>query len=378
MVAIATAAALVAIGVGTILVGGALRSAPHDVGGTDAGLVDPNAPPPLPTPPSTFAGVNWRDAALVFPSTLSASKCPTGAVQLSGGLYVGDGVAVRATLPYGPSGGIRYGDLTGDGRPEAVLTVGCDDGIFRGKDGSQAQLAEDWADAVVVVERRGADLVVLDLVHPLAGNEFDQIRDVVVTGGVLKVGHWPGEFSRMAPPVRTTYRWNGARMDVVGTPPVARSPEGGRVLLPSIVGADGAPVCAGGETAFASDGMNPATATIGTTRYVVNGGAAMSRRLREGASIDLDGDDVLEVVASISCGQNGNERRSIYVLRQEADRYVVVDVPFADSRARGQQPMQDYVTPEDGVLVVRLVGGGQVVLRWDGTTFTNHVGTYRW
>jgi hypothetical protein len=388
----AVAAAVLLVGGGVLLLAG-VRSRPASPGAPPAGPsmgpsgaligAPADAPAPLPTPPAVFAGVDWRNSTLVLPSSPAAATCPTGQVQLTDGQYVGDGASLRVTLPYGASGGIRYGDLTGDGQPEAVLTAGCDDGFYHrpGSTGIAPRFAPDSFSVLLVVARQGAGLSVLDVVSTMRSIDDHEARDVVIAGGALKVAGWPDGFHPLTPPVRTTYRWDGARMAVSGPPPAARSLYHDRLLLPALVDVDGSVACPGGEVTFAGDGMNPPTANLGGTTYTADvGRAAMSRRLSEAYSIDLDGDDILELVVAMACrAGDGTERTSLYVARQEADRFVVVDMPFADSRGPGWRPLIDYFTPQDGVLQLRL--GPPVTertVRWDGAQFADRVGHFRW
>jgi hypothetical protein len=323
-------------------------------------------PPPPPTPPAVFADIDWRNATVILPPSASDVGCPTGAVQVTDDDFANP-TSVQVTLPYGALSRIRYGDLTGDGQPEAALVASCGDG--------------DRDRVFLVVSRSGAELRVLDVFRASNFSDITQEpREIAIADGALKVAGWPDSYDRIVAPVRTTYRWDGARMVVTGAPPVARLLD--TVELPALIDADGSTVCPGGEAHFAGDGMNSPTATVGGTTYRADvGKAATHYRLADAYSMDLDGDDIFELIVSMSCvAADGTERTSLYAVRQQADRFVVVDLPFADSRGPGSLPLYDYyLPPGEGALVLRLgPSATEVTVHWDGSGFVGRVGEYRW
>src|SRR5262249_19320893 len=152
------------------------------------------------TPPPLFADVDWQNFTLVLPSSTSGTDCPSGPIQVTGGVYNGDEAFVRImALAGSSSGGFAYGDLTGDGQPEAVMNAEC---LDMSPGGTLASL--------FVVARQGNQLSVVDVVAD--SPEDHQARGFGIVDGSLQVAGWPGGFNRLTPAARTTYRWDGTRM----------------------------------------------------------------------------------------------------------------------------------------------------------------------
>src|SRR6266508_2360272 len=79
----------------------------------------PSWPPPLTDP---IARVDWKRAVIDVPASVGRSGlCPTGRLRLSGGASAGWPRLVLGVPEPQPA----YGDLTGDGRPEAVVYAEC-------------------------------------------------------------------------------------------------------------------------------------------------------------------------------------------------------------------------------------------------------------
>jgi hypothetical protein len=174
-----------------------------------------------------------------------------------------------------------------------------------------------------------------------------------------------------------------------------------RTRLPAIVEAGGGTgqACPGGDVVFHSDGMNAAAATLGRTRYVIGGHPTMPDHYLPGATADLDGDGVNEIITTIACEPSGGRRTvNLYVLKRTGDGYRVLDVPFSDNRSfntprpilysfgitgrtlvitlddLGAQPQPEPSKIPDG----RPNNPRDVIMEWNGETFQPRVGKYRW
>ncbi|GFJ88850.1 hypothetical protein Prum_024920 [Phytohabitans rumicis] len=150
---------------------------------------------------------------------------------------------------------------------------------------------------------------------------------------------------------------------------------------------------------FHSDGMNPATATVGTTTYQIGGHPTMPDHSLSAAMGDLDGDGVNEIITTIACAPEGGRRTvNLYVFKRVDDGYQVLDVPVSDNRRfDSPRPILDSFGVTGDTLAVTLddldaqpeippsaIPDGQpdnpreVVMRWNGETFQPRVGSYTW
>jgi hypothetical protein len=176
-------------------------------GVTSTPSVSTESTPPAPSgsassrPPSATAiditTVNWRNTTIQLPATRDDPDCPTGRITTRGE----DTEVGRTTV------GIMlepaYGDLTGDGRPDAVLYVACR--ITNA--GEQHETGQ-----LMVVTEQGGQLVGLGYVGPL-----DQVylswkvtnRKLVATIDQVLADTAPQE---------RTYSWNGTRFVQVAGP----------------------------------------------------------------------------------------------------------------------------------------------------------------
>lgn len=168
--AVATAVAVVVIICGVGLARDAVQGPPPlpPVASETATPSASAAPQPRPSRPvprwtthpvnDPIAAIDWYRTTIELPAQ---PGCPSGAVRLR----PGEG-GVGADAPVGPSGWPRimldpgtvvFGDLTGDGRPEAILAAGCS---------SSEEESGDGEGQLLVVTREGDRLRALGWVGP--------------------------------------------------------------------------------------------------------------------------------------------------------------------------------------------------------------------
>jgi hypothetical protein len=170
------AAAVLAISVGAISVVRGSAAPPPPPATTQTPSPSPSSSPrPSPKPwpvqkvTDPIAATNWAKATITLPEQ---DGCPSGRVRFAPG---GDGGGRSSGLPQAQLvgfSGIAYGDLTGDGRPEAIMWGQCK---------QYAEDSGDGKDHLLVVTREGEQLRALGWVGP-RGSIF---VDFWVEDGVL-------------------------------------------------------------------------------------------------------------------------------------------------------------------------------------------------
>lgn len=158
------------------------------------------------TAPSVHASlpitdVDWHNATAAFAAPFNNGYCLSGSVTFRQGRATANGQTLEI-LDYRPP---VYGDLTGDGRPEAVLEGRCTSGEGTGH-----------PDLIIVTQATDGTLRQVDFIDPNEGMTGElsaaRIESVQVTQGRLVV-------AMPAAPVQTmtrTYEWNGLAMHRIG------------------------------------------------------------------------------------------------------------------------------------------------------------------
>ncbi len=169
-----------------------------------------NSPPSSPSSPSpagttqrtsrapspvSVRGVDWENATIrITPSR--EDECLTGRVRFVDGIGGTSGDQPHIAISAAYSGGAAtFGDLTGDGRAEAVVWASCLAGL--GDEDSSGQL-------LVVTGRSG------ELVGSWVGPVGVVVEDVAIAGGRLTISVME-KYADPEVPEERTYRWNGTR-----------------------------------------------------------------------------------------------------------------------------------------------------------------------
>lgn len=334
---------------------------------------DGDEPGDVPTA-SVIGEVRWQQAVIDLP-THSDMPCPTGRQHMQ---PVGSDEAL-ANFAWAPAEGrgqrlilnsrdIAYGDLTGDGKPEAVLNILCSDlpatALRNGLRGGQ----------LLVVTMR-ADHSLAGLRY--AGQPYAEYPSFKVENQKLMAQvqyGWIGSGARAnavyAPAHSRTYQWNGTEFTQVAgrtSPLLLMSLEqsvGSPVELATIL-RDGAPVCPGRTARFDVHGLQ------------IDG--AMYRVTSQIRPTDFDHDGNQELLAQVQCTDTTGSFDSLYLFGQGADKFVVLDVPIANA---GQYVIPGGWKVEGDTLTVEVMhrSTGEThthTLPWNGTRFDDALGTYR-
>ncbi|HEY8453740.1 MAG TPA: hypothetical protein VIL54_16375 [Natronosporangium sp.] len=334
------------------------------------------APRPSPPPPDDpITQVNWRDAALTLPPH---DTCPSGPVRFApyGGPdgypraeSGGKGIELYPDGPYTPR--IAYGDVTGDGQPEAVIAVQCflADGVT-GPTGHGGHL--------LVVGRSGdGTLSGLGWVGPYSAD----IHEVWVAddGRVLMVGDpWtvdPEDHFPAIPGLVLSYRWDGTRFE--GWEPAPEYPP----IVPLDLSGAGPPVrpgavaaglgCPDVELRFRPDNGWGGTATAAGARFVIPA-LNFQQYLFD---LDHTGDRLL--VVSMECtGPDGWTREGLAVFERAGDGWQGISV-LTPPPGRGLAGVESWEIDDEGAFLVswrQQVAGDGVAsslqphrYRWTGT-----------
>jgi hypothetical protein len=259
-----------------------------------------------------------------------------------------------------------YGDLTGDGAPEAVLAIRC---VTSQPDG---MMPEEGSQLLVVTMRPDRSLVGLGYVGIVHAQYPSFKVDSQKLYVQLRYDHSSeNSFGHSADDTAFTqvYRWDGtafqriagraSNLNFMGQ----KDANGSRVRLATILrGAD--VVC---PSAMVSFTFGEATAGA----YTLTQGGIV-----EPVDLDRDGND--ELIAGIGCRGPGYQATSVYVFGQGDTVFVPIDVPFAND---GGYDVTD--TTFDGhtlslALTLRATGATSVQkLIWTGSRFTPSLGAFR-
>jgi hypothetical protein len=153
--------------------------------------------PPLPD----IATTRWSSATVLFPPAVKPyDQCPAGLVTFGSGRVVVRGKVVAPQH----SNALAYGDLDGDGRPEAAFPIHCEnDSPDESGDGS--------GHLIVVTQRADGSLATLAFAGPI-GQNTQKLR---ISGGrlILTVEQRQGVLVQ-----ERTYRWNGTAFEQIAGP----------------------------------------------------------------------------------------------------------------------------------------------------------------
>ncbi|MCM0674933.1 hypothetical protein NCC78_09550 [Micromonospora phytophila] len=323
---------------------------------------------------SVITEVRWQQAVIDLPKN-SDMPCPTGRQHMR----PVKGGGVLASFAWAPAGDssqklilnsreIAYGDLTGDGEPEAILNILCSNlpatALRNGLRGGQ----------LLVVTMR-ADHSLKGLGY--AGQAYADYPSFRVENQKLMAQVWYGRidpigaaYAVYAPAHSRTYQWNGTRFAQAAgrtSPLLLRSMErsvGSPVRLATIM-RDGASVCPGRTARFDERGLQ----TDGVMYKVTS-------NIRP---TDFDHDGNQELLAQVRCTGNRGTFDSLYLFGQGVDEFVVLDVPIANG---GQYVIQDGWQVKGNALTVNvtlLATGetGAYSIVWNGKKFENGLGAYQ-
>ncbi|HEU4424172.1 MAG TPA: hypothetical protein VFR67_16700 [Pilimelia sp.] len=372
----AAAVAIVAVGGGAVLRDDALPG-PLPPGETGTPTPDPSAsasprPPKSLPPPRTnpvtdpIAKVNWLTTMIDIPRE---TGCPIGDVRFrpvpDDPTNAWSGAAFPRIFLRGAT--VAYGDLVGDGRPEAVMEFGCLAGPEDSGDGSGRLL-------VVTREPGGKLRGVAWVGQPGAiynGLWVDQQRLYVDTTP------WHTDWGYSLGEARA-YAWRGnrsAEVDVRATYP-GLIPARGRPGTP----VDLSPVaqrlrCAAGQPV-------PAGSALAAMRFdadwrAIVDGVTWSARQPLGPDelphlLDLDGDGRRRLLVSLSCGEIGDKAGTpnIVLLERAGGTYRAIDVVIPPApvtnqdyfrwTSSGRELILSYIEP---LLELRYVWNGEYFQR---------------
>ena len=287
--------------------------------------------PNLPVPPWPASTINDPIAKVDFANaTITVSShqgCPSGRLRFSGGSTA---AWPRIELALPPDWPLAYGDLTGDGRPEAIMGAQCRISAEDSGDG-QGQL-------LVITRGSGGDLTALAWVGPRGG----LYRAFWVSDRRLIVDvhpwHTDWGYSRGA---ALAYRWQAGGFAEVASGYPGVQPVGGEQFGPPIdLGPDEGPVttalgCPGGQIRIeAGDRFGGEPGTSAANGDVVYSVEQPEAGLNVAHLIDLSGDGHRYVLIAITCYDGTGSRN---------------DPPPNGPAVRGQ-----------GVLVLDWIAGGSL------------------
>ena len=335
--------------------------------------------PPQPPPDDPIARVDWYHATITLPDS---DHCPTGTVGFAPfGNNAGEPAAARVfadgkvlDISPGDPGSVStwaYGDITGDGRLEAVMEARCflsDDGTDHGS-GHGLQL--------LAVARAGdGTLTGLGWLGPRGA----AIMSVWISGGrVLMVGDpWtvdPADHFPLLPGLVLSYRWDGARF--AGWEPAAEYPP----IVPLDPDRSPPPVrpravaaglgCPDDELRFVAEPSGGLwTASASDAVYAVPVGPSQQYLF------DLDNTGQRLLVMAVACtGPDGWTREGLAVFERAGDGWRGISV-LTPPAGHGIVEAGRWEADRDGFRVdwARPTGPGAwdlhpVRYRWTGTTF---------
>ena len=345
--AVLAAAAVLGIAVGAISVVRNSASPPPPPGVTRTPAPSPSPsvkPTPKPWPNQRIndpiARTDWRDATITLPAR---EGCPSGRVRFRPKESVGQSSGLPRAM-IGGNADVVYGDLTGDGRPEAIMWGQCQ---------QYEEDSGDGADHLLAVTRDGNQLRALDWVG-LRGSLFP---DFWVEDGVLytDIRPWHAGWHYTLGSARA-YRWTGGAFTeadasryrgLAPNVPVDLTPLSGRTGCPT-------PVLSFDENGRATvDGV-----TLDLEQPLAPDSSSHL--------VDLDGDGVRRVLGTITCergGANAYGTSTLVVLERRGDGWVALDA----IRLPDQTPLINW-TYTRGVLSLDLNGSTRTYI-WDGERF---------
>lgn len=337
--------------------------------------------PALPDPPpvaDTITAVDWTRTEIVLPAN-DDNRCPQGKVRLHprDSVYLGH-IGQTADSPwFAVLPGEVYGDLTGDGQPEAILPIRCvgtqPDGMMP-EEGSQLLVVQQLADHSLV----GLGYVgVINAQYPTY--KVDDNRLYVK----LRYHHSSANsfgFSYLDTGFTQVWQWDGAAFHRIGgragnlNYSGQKASSGSPIRLATIMRGD-AVACPGGVVTF---GLEPTT----IDGHTINSGGDYG--IGDGVTeivTDLNGDGDDELIVPIGCaGATYPASASVYVLAQGETMFVPQDVPFAND---GRYDLDGLaLSPNGHTLTITLTdratqASTTYTLTWNGQRFQPAIGTFR-
>lgn len=314
----------------------------------------PSAMPSSGAPAVDLQTVNWRDGTVPIPA---APGCPGGQVVFHDGVGAVGGATYTVGAP-------AYGDVTGDGRRDALIPVEC-----RVIDAVSAHL--------VVVSMSGTRLRAVGAITLEYGVDLEAWR--AIAGDVVAT-------VRHAATDRTQtrrYRWDGSRFTQIGGP---SSFPGAPPPAVTAANYDWRNTPLDLPFAGASVTVQPNDQSCPRLQVVFSDGSASASGCAYRINVateprDLDGDDKPDVVLEISAGRTlRNSWLFAYTIRDEQPRLLgFVTAGMLANRDPGQAydvefPGATATTGQLTILQFMLDGGTRRTVtrtfRWTGGRFT--------
>jgi hypothetical protein len=278
----------------------------------------PIPPWPSPTIDDPITRIQWANATITIPPR---TGCRSGKVRFTGGIAQAQQMALDAT----PDSPIAYGDLDGDGRPEAVVVFVC------------ALIGDAPLQALAISRHSDGSLVGLGWVGPSGG----LYRELWIDDGRLYADVRPDpvfENWGYSLAAALAYQWTGSHFESVesgfpGLQPPAGQPEGPVIVLGSTLAAIN---CPGGGTLRLPAGSWDSGVVGGLTYHFDQPEAG----LNVAHLLDLAGDGHRYVVLGVACGDGPSTTdvrgQGVLVLDWDGATYRAVDVlPVALDRMLG-------------------------------------------
>ncbi|MCW6006055.1 hypothetical protein K1W54_15920 [Micromonospora sp. CPCC 205371] len=340
--AVLAAAAVLAVAIGAI-------SVVRDSAAPQPAPATTETPSPKPWPEQTvtdpIAATDWTKAIIMLPRH---DDCPSGRVRFtSGGDSARSSGWPQAWLEITS---VRYGDVTGDGRPEAILSAGCKQDEEDSGDG-QGQL--------LVVARDGNELRALGWVGP-RGSLYPEywVEDGVVFADVHPWHDgWPYTLG-----AAQAYRWTGSAFAAADASRYVGLARDVPVDLTPVAGRTGCPTPV---LRFGPDGRASADGTTFDLEQP---------QMPDGLPhlVDLEGDGERRLLVAITCGRRadgGLGTSAVVVLEHSSGGFVALDAirpPDGSSLA-----LWEYSRGELRIGIAPEAGGPITYLRyaWNGERF---------
>jgi hypothetical protein len=309
-----------------------------------------------PQVPAIWSGVQWGTATITLPAN---RDCPSGPITFRTTPFKGTEAVIvgpatswpRVTLEPSP---VTYGDVTGDGRPEAFIEATC---WFNEEDSGDGQ------GQLLAVRRDGSTLRAIAWVGPRGAIYSDRWFE----GGLLYMDVKPryGEWQYRLGAARA-YRWNGTTFtEEKSAYPGIVPGDGATAPLIDLVAVADRTGCPAATLWFDASGSANAAGTAWDL-FQPNAPDSLDHLA------DLNGAGQRLVLVAITCGRDGTETGTAFlaVLARVADgSYHALDALVA--------PPGTHVTgwtQADGVLTLRCFppSGGteqQVRYTWNGEYF---------
>ncbi len=334
------------------------------------------AEPPAPVA-TTIETVDWTNTELIVPENPD-NPCPDGRVRLYPRTFDDVGrIGISSPDPrpgfetLQTAGPVTYGDLTGDGRPEAVLAIRCsrEPGGFSEQENRQLLVVQMLPDHTL----QGLQFVGTVHANYPSFHVDDELLYVQLRYNHAAEGSYGGNFWDTA--FTQVFQWNGASFRQIAgrTAPLnfTGSHDGYGVVtqLAEILSPTGEVLCPAAPVPFAFAPFTVDGFVYDLSTDIGRHGGA------EKVDVDADGNE--ELVVGVRCTGPGYDAVSIYVLTQETNRFAAMDVIAND----GTWTLRDFEASSTQLTLTTedLTGGLTQVhtLTWTGERFEPSVGGYR-